>query len=296
VQALIVQTVLWLERLVASPACKPVQPSSSRPSSVPDRAGWQRLVEAIQGEIGRGGFQKIVAARRAVCQLEQAPAPEVVLARLGDIAHTCTRFALRHPGKLFLGATPEWLVRQHGRSVQTEAMAGSRRSAEPNAESQLLSSRKDLGEHALVVEEIVGALGPVATHLLVPSQPSVRRLRDILHLYTPIAATLTSDTHVIDLVERLHPTPAVGGTPHQAAQRWIAEHEPDERGWYASPVGWVNAAGDGQFVVALRSALLVDRLAHVFAGAGIVAESDAELEFEETELKLKAMLHALGAS
>jgi isochorismate synthase EntC len=159
----------------------------------------------------------------------------------------------------------------------------------------LLASQKDLGEHALVVDAIVSALDPLTYRLQVPRTPSVRRLRDILHLHTPINGTLNQDAHVLDLIERLHPTPAVGGTPHAEAHRWIAEHEVEERGWYASPMGWLDAEGDGQFVVALRSALLVGGMAHIFAGAGVVAASDADLEFEETELKLALMINALGA-
>ena len=196
---------------------------------------------------------------------------------------------------MFLGATPEWLIRKQGNQFQTEALAGSRSSQEPNAEAELLGSQKDLREHALVVEELVRAFEPLTNDLGTPSGPTIRRLRDILHLHTPVTGELSEPTHVLDLVERLHPTPAVGGAPRSSAHRWILQHETEERGWYASPVGWVDAAGDGEFVVALRSALLVGNMAHIFAGAGIVAESDAALEFRETELKLAAMTNALGA-
>lgn len=291
------RSIAWLEGLMArggAPAAS--QPASLRISNVPDLEGWQALVASIQAEIAAGRFQKIVAARRAVCRLDPMPAPHRVLERLGEIAGDCTRFAVRRDDKLFLGATPEWLIRKQGNRFQTEALAGSRSSREPDAEAQLLSSQKDLREHSLVVDEIVRAFEPLTSEVRAPKKPGIRRLRDILHLHTPLAGSLREATHVLDLVERLHPTPAVGGAPRLGAHRWIAEHEPEERGWYASPVGWVDAAGDGEFIVALRSALLVGNMAHIFAGAGIVAESDADLEFRETELKLAAMSNALGAT
>ncbi len=296
VQRLIAETVAWLEELtcVGREQRPTAPPASFRMHSLPDHDGWARLIGDIKAEIASGHFQKIVAARRAVCRLEPPPRVDRVLLRLDQIAHDCTRFALRRDGKLFLGATPEWLVRKRGRHLQTGAMAGSRSSREADAETHLLQSHKDLGEHRLVVDEILSVLSPLSTSLVAPPEPGVRRLRDILHLYTPISATLAGDAHVLDLVARLHPTPAVGGAPREAAHRWIAEHEED-RGWYASPIGWVDGQGDGQFVVALRSALLVGSMAHIFAGAGIVEESDVELEFEETELKLAAMINALGA-
>lgn len=290
-------SISWLEGLMARRVTPPAAPPASlRISNVPDLEGWQRLVAAIRSEIAAGRFQKIVAARRALCRLDPMPTPPQVLERLGEIARDCTRFAVRRGDKLFLGATPEWLIRKQGHGFHTEALAGSRSSRDPDAERELLSSHKDLREHGLVVEEILRAFGPLTSEIVTPPEPSIRRLRDILHLHTPITGRLREATDVLDLVERLHPTPAVGGAPRVAAHRWIAQHEPEERGWYASPVGWVDRSGDGEFVVALRSALLIDNVAHIFAGAGIVAESDADLEFRETELKLAAMSNALGAS
>lgn len=290
-------SITWLEQLMARRVTGSLPaPASLRVSNVPDLADWQRLVAAIQSEIGAGRFQKIVAARRAVCRIDPMPAPQRVLERLGEIAGDCTRFAVRRQDKLFLGATPEWLIRKQGSRFQTEALAGSRSSREADAERQLLASQKDLREHSLVVEEILRAFEPLATDVGTARTPVIRRLRDILHLHTPIAGSLREATDVLDLVERLHPTPAVGGAPRLGARGWIAEHEPEERGWYASPIGWVDRSGDGEFAVALRSALLVGNMAHIFAGAGIVAESDADLEFRETELKLAAMHNALGAA
>ena len=128
-----------------------------------------------------------------------------------------------------------------------------------------------------------------------PGAPAVRALRNILHLHTPIAAELSAPVHVLELAAALHPTPAVGGTPTRLATAWIAAREPAPRGWYAAPVGWFDAAGDGELAVAIRSGLLAGRTAHVWAGAGIVRDSDAEAEWAEVEVKQRAVLDALGA-
>jgi isochorismate synthase EntC len=116
----------------------------------------------------------------------------------------------------------------------------------------------------------------------------------VVHLLTPIHARLREPAHVLELVEKLHPTPAVGGVPRPEALSFIAEHEPDERGWYAGPIGWFDAAGDGEFAVALRSGLLDGPRAHLYVGAGIVLQSHAQSEFFETALKLRTLLLALG--
>ena len=141
---------------------------------------------------------------------------------------------------------------------------------------------------------MLAALAPVAREIRAPSAPVVRTLRNVHHLWTPIAATLARPMHVLELVRSLHPTPAVCGTPREAAIRWIAAHEPATRGWYAGAVGWFDAAGDGAFSVAIRSGVLAQREAWLYAGAGIVEGSDASLEYAETRLKQTPMLAALG--
>jgi isochorismate synthase len=265
-----------------------------RVSEEPALEHWTRLVREVQREIDAGRFEKAVLARRAIFELRPAPSPGEVLGRLRHSAPDCTRFAIRQKGHVFLGATPEWLIRKRGRRIETEAMAGSSLRTGIEAELALLKSPKDLEEHRLVLEEVVRALGPLCVELTVPEAPRIRRLRDLLHLHTPVVAELASDHHVLDLVGRLHPTPAVGGVPRDAALAWLEAHESESRGWYASPVGWVDAAGDGEFAVALRSALIFDDVAHLYAGAGIVRDSNPTLEFEETQLKLASMMRALG--
>ena len=145
-----------------------------------------------------------------------------------------------------------------------------------------------------MVDAIVRRLEPLCESLRVAERPSVRELKDVLHLHTEIRGELAGDRHVLDLVEMLHPTPAVGGVPTAAAVEWIREHETHARGWYAAPVGWFDADGDGELMVALRSCVLAGDRAWLWAGAGIVADSDPIAELAETALKEQALLGALG--
>lgn len=260
------------------------------------RDEWAALVASIREGIARGVVEKVVAARRSTLRLSPAPRPVEVFERLGELAPGCTRFALRIGQRTFLGATPERLVRREGRRVETHAIAGSIAADLADGAERLLASAKDRAEHAYVVSALRKALEPLCESLDVSSVPEVRRLRHVLHLQTPLSGRLAGDTHVLELVERLHPTPAVGGSPTAPALDWIARAEPAERGWYASPVGWVDAAGDGELVVALRSALILEDRVHLYAGAGIVAGSEAESEYAETEIKLAGMRAALGVS
>lgn len=260
-------------------------------------AAWRDLVGAIRAEIAGGRFEKIVIARACRVDLPRALDDLAVLERLAADHPDCTRFAIRRGGATFLGATPERLVARRGAEVLSEALAGS---IAPDRAAHLPARAKDRGEHELVVREIALRLAPLCATLDVPDAPEVRRLRHVAHLRTPISGRLRGDTHVLELAAALHPTPATGGVPTAGAVSWIAAHEPQPRGWYAGPIGWCDAAGDGELVVALRSGLLCHSemgvRAHVFAGAGIVAGSDADAEWNETGLKQLTLLRALGAA
>lgn len=269
------------------------------------RADWRRDIEDIRRAIAGARCDKIVAARCSEVLLSDPIDPGAVLARLGRRYPDCYRFGFHVDGAAFVGATPERLVTRAGERVRTQALAGSiavsaedrgARSSdeERQAATALLASGKDRGEQALVVEAIARVLGPLCGELHVPDQPEIRVLRHVLHLETPIAGTLRRPTHVLALVAALHPTPAVGGEPTGEALRWIAAREPRPRGWYAAPVGWFDRHGDGEFAVAIRSGLLAGTRAYLYAGAGIVRDSDPDAEFEETRIKLRTVLDALG--
>jgi isochorismate synthase len=192
-----------------------------------------------------------------------------------------------------IAATPERLVRRTGATVSCDALAGSARGDE--GAKALLASGKDRREHDLVVSAIATALRDLGGVVAMPTEPGVRTLRHVLHLHTPIEATLREPRHLLEVAEALHPTPAVGGTPTRLATDWIAKHEA-ARGWYASPVGWFDLDGNGELAVAIRSGVIHSERAHLWAGAGIVAGSDPDREIAETDLKLRAMLGALGVS
>jgi len=259
-----------------------------------DTEDWRHLVATIQQAITDERCQKIVAAHCKTIDLARAIDHRSVFSRLDERYPDCHRFALSFGDAHFVGATPERLVRRDGCAIVTEALAGS---IAPSLGAQaLLASEKDRREQQLVVHTIAAVLEPLCKELEIPDEPAIRQLRHVLHLETPIRGTLHKPMHVVDLVRALHPTPAVGGVPTDVSLRWIHNVETTPRGWYAAPVGWFDAEGDGEFVVAIRSALMQGRRAHVYAGAGIVRDSRADAELEETRIKQKALLGALGVS
>jgi isochorismate synthase len=255
---------------------------------------WSALVEAIRGDIARGALEKVVLARRLEIELAASVDPAVVLARLRQQAPECARFLVRRSGSTFLGATPEWLARKRGPVLETAAVAGSMSSHDREGAARLLESGKDRAEHAIVLREILRALAPLAANVEHGDPPELYQLRHVLHLRSRVRATLKGSQHLLDVVEQLHPTPAVGGMPRARALEWLETHEPDERGWYSGPVGWFDAAGDGDMAVALRSGVLSGRFAELYGGAGIVDRSSPAAEFAETRWKLAALLGALG--
>ncbi|MBP9207874.1 MAG: isochorismate synthase [Kofleriaceae bacterium] len=295
----------WLDQaevLLAAATATAREPGRARVVDRDDGAAttWHQQVDAVRAAIGRGELDKAIIARTTRIELDASIAPAAVLRALDRQHPECTRFALRPAGgPCLLGASPERLIRKRGATVASEALAGSipRDGDDERARLALLGDGKERWEHALVVDAIAGALGPRCRSLPVPAAPSVRTLRHVHHLRTELAGTLADDEggdHVLALAARLHPTPAVGGWPTAPALAMIAATERQPRGWYASPVGWFEPGGDGELVVAIRSALLHERAAYVWAGAGIVAASDPAREWRETRVKQRAVLGALG--
>ncbi len=285
------------ELAAGGPASAPRSEAPSRRAQrvrqVVTREQWTELVDAVLAEIRAGRSEKIVAARVAELQLDGDISVPDTLAALGFGHPTATRFAFSVGGATFLGATPEQLISKRGLQLRSEALAGTFRKQSTAFAAELLRSPKEHEEHQPVLETIVRTLGPLCSALQYSNKPQLRELRNLLHLQTPIVGQLKEPLHVLQLVRALHPTPAVGGVPQQPAIDWIAEHELFPRGWYAGPVGWFDADGDGEFAVALRSGLVQGDKAVLHSGAGIVRGSEPDLEFEETELKLQALLGAL---
>jgi salicylate biosynthesis isochorismate synthase len=265
---------------------------------VADRDAYCALVAEAIACIRTRETDKIVAVTSSRVTFGEPVDPRAVLERLDETYPDTTRFAIQRGERVFVGASPERLVARHGRHIDSDGLAGTaRRSADDGvAIRTLLSSTKDRREHALVVESIAAVLGPRCSALDVPDEPRVRTLRNVHHLWTPIRGVLRNETHVLDLVQDLHPTPAVAGTPRDRATAWIAEHEMTSRGWYTGAVGYFDGAGDGEFAVAIRAGLVGKNEAFLYAGAGIVEASDPPAEYAETRAKEAPMLAALGIS
>jgi isochorismate synthase len=274
-------------------------PPKVRRQELPAEQYVALVKSALQG-IAAGDFVKVVTACRSQLTSDQ-PFELVQILGVLDISYSdCKRFAIEREGAVFVGATPELLVARRGRKVFTEALAGTKArtidSDDEQLRTALLHDDKERREHAHVITAIVDSLHACGVETPEVFATKVRSLRNVHHLGTPIAGVLREGRHVLDLVRALHPTPAVCGLPREAASEFLATHEPTPRGLYAAPVGWFDAEGDGEFWVAIRSALLRDRQAWLYAGAGIVAGSDPHKEYEETAVKLRAMLGALGVS
>lgn len=259
---------------------------------------WQEAVAATVADIGAGRIDKLVLARTCTVQSTRPFDCARVVRRLGQAYPSCATFWLAMPQGHFLGATPEPLVRLRGRTVSTAAVAGSiRRGTSPDTDRALAGalrdSRKDRREHVVVVRAMQAALGPLCDELQVAPEPHLLQLSNVQHLVTPITGQLSEPRRLLDLVARVHPSPAVAGHPREAALRLLRQRETMDRGWYAGPVGWMNGRHEGEFAVALRCALVRGPRATLFAGAGIVAGSDPEAELAETRLKLQPLLSAL---
>ena len=258
-------------------------------------AAVARAVERIRA----GDFEKIVLAREVAVH---APADHDAAAVFGVLRaafESCYVFCAGRGDAAFIAASPELLVRREGLRASTVALAGStRRSADPAVDDhlaeQLMRSDKDREEQDIVTRRIARALRPHSVWVAAPDEPAIVKVANIQHLATPIRAQLTHPRSAIELAGLLHPTPAVGGEPHAAAAPRIPAFEGLDRGWYAGPVGWTDGNEDGEFCVALRCALLRGREARLYAGVGVVRDSDPAAELAETEVKLGALLPILS--
>ncbi|WP_136717780.1 isochorismate synthase [Halorientalis salina] len=279
-----------------------MRPSGGPPGVVetrvtPPKDEWTDQVERALDRIGAGDLRKVVLATALEVDLAADLSVPDVLERLRRTYPNCYRFLVQ-PGDeaAFFGPPPERLVKLEGSRVETEALAGSvERGDTPEADADLAdgmrASEKLQHEQRLVVDAIMDQLSPLGE--VREGEQSVRKLTNIQHLQTPITATLSEDEHVLSIVEALHPTPAVGGLPPGKAWEVIRETETFDRGWYAAPVGWFDGNGDGEFAVGIRSGVAGGKSATLFAGCGIVSDSDPEEEWEEVQPKYRPILDEL---
>lgn len=305
----------WHSRAQLREALETFEASLSSAGSGPRRAlptpletKYPMSAEQWATAIGQAGdrfrttpLQKVVLSRVCEVNLSLPPDLEAALAYLGRGYGDCYSFLFEpSPQHAFVGATPELLVSVRGQALATMALAGSTqrgatREEDDELATKLRGSPKDLHEHVLVVNSLVRRLETLVDCLHVPSAPSILQLDNIQHLLTPVQGTLKRATGILPLVELLHPTPALGGSPRDLALAFIGEAEPVPRGWYAAPVGWIDHRLEGVFAVAIRSAVAQQRRVWLYAGAGIVPDSQAEREWLETSWKFRPMLEALAA-
>lgn len=262
---------------------------------------WKKSVDDVVEDLKTGPLKKVVLARELRLIFDNQVKADVILDNLYNQQRDSFIFVFESNGDCFIGATPERLVKKQGKNVFSTCLAGSIRRGKTEDEDKilgqtLLNDKKNLIEHGFVVEMIKEALEESCEEIILPDKPQLMKIRDIQHLYTPVIGKCQKDASLLLLVERLHPTPALGGLPKQEAVEKIRQVEELDRGFYAAPLGWVDYRGNGEFSVSIRSGLIQGKEASLFAGCGVVANSDSENEYLETSLKFRPMLRALGGN
>lgn len=258
-------------------------------------SAFQESVSKALGLIEAGEFQKIVLARALDLNADQAFHPLEILNTLRERYEDCYAFSIANgKGQSFIGASPERLVSVSKGKVNVDVLAGTAPRGKTASEDArlgagLLDSEKDRREHQIVFESVCRRLQDLGLTAEGQCHPSLKKLQNVQHLFVDVEAELADGIHLLDLVAELHPTPAVGGTPREAAVPRIKEHESFDRGLYAGPIGWLNADGEGEFLVGIRSALVDGETARLYAGVGVVEGSVPEREHLETNLKFQAL-------
>jgi isochorismate synthase len=260
---------------------------------------WTAAVGTAAARLRTGAAEKVVLAREVIARGDGVVSAAMVARALRAAYPSCFTYLITGAdGTAFAGASPELLIRRSGDRAFSQPMAGSVARGATDVEDDRLAheleeSAKDAVEHRLVSRFVVEALGPFAV-TVTARPPEVVRFTNIQHLATNVFAMLLDPAaDALQLAAALHPTPAVGGWPREAAERLIEDLEGMERGWYAGAVGWIDGRGDGEFAVALRCGLLWEDGARLYAGVGVMPDSDPARELEETGLKFKALLTAL---
>jgi len=270
-------------------------------SDLPDLAHWREAVNATLTRLSVGELEKLVLARRSVFDCAAELDPLAFLAALAARADHCYRFCFMPSADVgFLGLSPERLYRREKRRVLTEGIAGTRpRGRDPSEDAALERELKDSGkeqrEHAYVVRGVRERLAPLCGTLDMGDGVSVLKLQECQHLMSVFRGYLRDQTGDLELLRALHPTPAVGGYPADAAVRELARVEPFDRGWYAGPIGWIGKT-EAEFAVAIRSGLVAGTRLTVYAGAGIVEGSMAENEWRELDNKIRHFTRILNWS
>ncbi len=269
--------------------------------SIEERAKEQYMtaVANVAQQINNGEASKVVIARSLTMNFEEEVQSVTALHHISNEQQESYHFGLQKDNQLFFGATPERLIEISGGHAYSACVAGSIRRGKSASEDdklgiELLEDCKNREEHQYVVNMISNVFEQFCTDISIPSKPELMKIRDIQHLFTPVEGKVAKGIDIFSLVEALHPTPALGGMPTDTSMQIIRQEENMDRGYYAAPIGWIDSAGNGEFAVAIRSALLEGDRAYLYAGGGIVAESEVEKEYEETWVKFRPVLRALG--
>lgn len=280
-----------LQKIESSPVVNNAELSIIDSTSFND---WKESVNKSLEIINNGDISKIVIARILTADISIQTSLEFIIKSLEEQYPGCYTFSYKQNNALFLGATPEKLLNFNNSIIETEALAGSIKRGKDFWEDEILSSQlinntKDFNEHKSVLNFITNILSEYCDVINYEKEPLIKKLKNILHIWTPIRAELNKDKSIFPMIAKLYPTPAVCGYPQNTAISLIKNLENFDRGMYAGLIGWFNDKC-GEFAVALRSALIKENKLYAFAGCGIVNGSTAENEFKETELKFKPIL------
>ena len=292
------RTTTLLQSITAKDSCIESENTLYRAPGEPTSNDWMVLVENAKTAIDDNQLAKVVAARHIHIHGTSAFNETAILKRLAKNYPSCYLLGVSLGSKTLVAATPEQLIALNNGTISCDALGGTGKRGNDTRQDNLFAHRllqdtKTRHEHKLVVDHLHQRLSNISAHLSIPDSPSVLSLGQMQHLWTPIKAQCRPGISLFDLAATLHPTPAVAGTPTKEAKQWIAENEPFNRGWYSGGVGWIQADGNGELAVLLRAALLSDNSAELYAGAGIVSDSDPRAELDETELKLRSIFDML---
>ncbi|MEU6713510.1 isochorismate synthase [Nonomuraea sp. NPDC046802] len=255
---------------------------------------WEHVVARAARRIREGELEKVVLARDLVATAERPIDVRLLLARLARRYPECYTFSVAG----LVGATPELLIRRTGQEIESLVLAGTTPRGTGPADdiargAALLASTKDRYEHECAIASVRQTLAPLCSSLETPDEPELLALPNVQHLASHVTGRLADGASVLDVVAAMHPTAAVGGTPTPTAIKVIRELEGMDRAGYAGPVGWIDAGGDGEWGIALRSGLVQGRRARLFAGCGIMGDSDPAAELTEAQAKFRVMQYAL---
>jgi len=262
---------------------------------------WKQAVHQARETIRHRDVEKIVMAREMRLTFSKKVDVTSVIKKLLETQPNSYVFAFDYGEDCFVGATPERLVKVEKENMLSDCIAGTLPRGKTKKEDemlshQLLNDQKNLEEHDFVVQMIRKGIEEHCTNIDIPNTPTIYKLKNLQHLYTPVKAKIKKEATVFDIIKKLHPTPALGGTPTKDALAFIRSHELLDRGWYGAPIGWVDSNQNGEFVVGIRSGLIQEDEASLFAGCGIVKDSDIDAEYQETGMKFLPMLNVLQES